>query len=125
MDRENFESRLVDLFFEVFKEAIKHNRVKQMRTYGDYLYLLQGNLINPSIVDNVRILRQNFYNLSLDKYNNELKNKLDELFRESLEIKKEVYKNPPIKRTLSPDSLSRILSSKESKEIHSLLQPNK
>jgi len=85
MDRENFESRLVDLFFEVFKEAIKHNRVKQMRTYGDYLYLLQGNLINPSIVDNVRILRQNFYNLSLDKYNNELKNKLDELFRESLE----------------------------------------
>jgi len=123
MKRELFEDKLIDLFFAVFKEAIIHNRVKRMRTYMDFLYLLEGNCLNCSIIDSARILRQNFYDLSLDKYNEKLSEELDELFNRSLELKKEVYKENPNRRMLGSKNFARLFKSKERKEINNMLKP--
>lgn len=87
---------LVELHYFYMHQMHKENKIKRLQTYGDWLYGIHGNCLNPSLVDSCRILKQHIEAFSLK--NKRLIKRADILYSKALEIKTELYKLVPNKR---------------------------
>jgi len=90
---------LVELYYFFMHQMLKEKKIKRIQTYADWFYSIDGNCINPTLVDNCRILKQNVEDFSLK--NKKLIERVENLYFQSLKIKDELYKLSPIYRGTS------------------------
>lgn len=95
-ERAAITKELVELHYFFMHQMLKENKIKRLNTYADWMYSICGNLLNSTLYDHCRILKQNIEDFSLK--NNRLLKRTDKLFWRVFNVKTELYKLSPNQR---------------------------